>query len=213
MISRVAAIFDLTSQPADRQERASFPPVIESVPIRAAEKEKRTLPKQEIDLNARTGWSQFNQETRVETQARSEEPEKEAISFAAAAVAAGTVRGTSKPLAPSNLTIATPAMKLTMQEAPKRAALKGPPIRWRPPSLGDRLVGYWRGVEQSFVRDCKRLLQNHWQAKTIFRSSTPVGSRPQRNILLPIASWLKQPMAANRHGKNRASQTATAKLR
>jgi general secretion pathway protein A len=218
MISRVAAIFDLTWQPAAyRQEWAPLPPVIESVPVRAEEKAKRTPPRTappEIDVNARTDGWQFNQDTYVEMQAKSEGPEKEAISLAAAAVAAaGTVRETRKPLAPSNPTMATPAMKITMQEAPKRAVLKGPPVRLKPPSLGDRFVVYWRGVEQSFVRDCKRLLQTHSQAKTELSSSTAGGSRPPRNILLPIATWLKRPMAVTRHGKNRASQTATAKLR
>jgi type II secretory pathway predicted ATPase ExeA len=217
MISRVAAIFDLTSQhAANQQEWAPLPPVIESIPFRAEGKAKRTLPTTappEIDVYARTDGPPVNQETCVEMQVKSEEPEKEAISLAAAAGAAGTVRETRKPLAPSKPSIATPAIKITMQEAPKRAVLKGPPIRRRPTSLGGRFVGYWRGVEQSFVRDCKRLLQTHSPAKTELSPSTPVGSHPQRNILLPIASWLKGPMAATRHGKNRARQTATAKLR
>jgi hypothetical protein len=217
MISRVAAIFDLTSQPAvDPQERAPLLPVIASFPVRAEEKAKCTLPTTappEINVNARTDGSQFNQETCLEMQAKSEMPEKEVISLAAAAAAVGTVGETRKSPAPSNPPIATPAIRITIHEAPKRAVLKGLPIRRRPPSLGDRFVGYWRGVEQSFVRDCKRLLQTHSQAKTRLGPSTPLGSRPQKNILLPIASWLKGPMAATRHGKNRARQTAVAKLR
>jgi general secretion pathway protein A len=217
MIHRVAAVFDLTSQPvAGDLERVPLSPVIQSIPVRAEGKAKNTLPSitpQEIDGKARTGGSQFIQETCVEMRAKPEGPEKEAISLAAAAVAAGAIRETREPPALSNLTIAAPAMKIPIGGAPKRAVLKGPPIRWRRPTIGDRFMGYWRGVEQSFVRDCKRLLQTHSHAKTELSSSTPVGSGPQRNILLPIASWLKRPMAATRHGKNRASQTATAKLR
>jgi type II secretory pathway predicted ATPase ExeA len=121
---------------------------------------------------------------------------KESIPLAAAAGAMSASGGTPEALAAPSPRISSPAPKVPEQEAPTPAASKELPIKSNRPSLGNRFMRYCRGVEQSFVRDCKQFLRTSVQAETADRSSDTRRSHLRRKMLIPIAKWMMRPMGS-----------------
>lgn len=92
----------------------------------------------------------------------------EAPVLAAAAAAAGTSSTATVKLR----TARSPIVALVVQEEPELAISKQVtanelPVNWKRPGMSDRLLAYWRGVERSFVRDCRQFLQIHAITKKV----------------------------------------------
>jgi general secretion pathway protein A len=81
----------------------------------------------------------------------------------------------------------------------------------RKPSWTLQFVAYWRDVKESFVRDWKHFLGAHG-AKT--KASSPSVASLQRNVIVPITKWLREPAAASaRRAKNRPAPATARKQR
>jgi general secretion pathway protein A len=165
-----------------------------------------------------------------------------AAAAAAGAAAAGAV-GVGKPSKVGNSSVA-PASAQKANDAAKPKTVTNqvvalnkkvanrtvplPPKRWptqpkqsqpekpaltpeRKPSWTLQFVAYWKDVKDSFVRDWKHFLGAHG-AKTM-ASGTSVASL-QRNVIVPITKWLREPAAASaRRAKNRPAPATARKRR
>lgn len=90
-------------------------------------------------------------------------------------------------------------------------AAKKPIVRTQGPSFGVRFLRYWKSVSDSFLHDWKQLMGAHGLAKSVAASSGVANW--QRNVLVPITKWLKQPAMSPHPRKNSSAPPAAAKGR
>jgi general secretion pathway protein A len=93
---------------------------------------------------------------------------------------------------------------------PKQQQQQKPvPTPQRKPSWTAQFVAYWKEVKDSFVRDWKQLLGAHG-AKTKLSGANVTSL--QRNVIVPITKWLREPAAASaRRAKNRPAPATARK--
>ena len=94
--------------------------------------------------------------------------------------------------------VAKPADSAPPPKKQKSAVAQGP-------GLGARFVRYWKDVTNSFLYDWKQLMGAHGLARSV---DTSVSSL-QRNVLVPMTKWLREPAKTPQsRGKNSQAPAA-----
>ncbi|MGB8322502.1 MAG: AAA family ATPase [Candidatus Acidiferrum sp.] len=162
-----------------------------------------------------------------------------AAAAAAGAAAAGAV-GVGKPSNVGNSQLAQTSAQKAFSAAPPKTVtnqvvalnkkmasrtVQLPPKRWptqpkqqqqqkpaptpqRKPGWTAQFMAYWKDVKDSFVRDWKQFLGAHGATKPSGANATSL----QRNVIVPITKWLREPAAASaRRAKNRPAPATARK--
>ncbi len=177
-IRRVAMTFELGPQAAaqrEQEERSARP-----VSRRAKESPARPVQAIAASADSKTAGNGAPpatvepQEIKPKLKVNSDPArEKAEAPVLVAAAAAGTSRTATGKLR----TARSPIIALVVQEEPelamsKQVASKELPVNWKQPGMSDRFLGYWRGVERSFVRDFRQFLQIHAITKKVAGASS-----------------------------------------
>jgi general secretion pathway protein A len=105
-------------------------------------------------------------------------------------------------------TVPLPPKRWPTQPKQQQHQKPSPSPRLRP-SWTLQFVAYWKDVKDSFVRDWKHFLGAHG-AKT--KASGPSVASLQRNVIVPITKWLREPATASaRRAKNRPAPATARK--
>jgi general secretion pathway protein A len=222
IIRRVATDFDLTSQPADPDEREATSRFGRLVPFRLEERSPRVAAEMAALESAES-------ETIVAEPVPPETPQLEtaaAITVAPALLVEETISlaapATTPTLGPSSLPApASPEPVTTHQvvtlipklvESPDPPTPKKLPANWQGPNLGKRFLLYWKEVRHSFLRDWRHFINAHGPATS--RSAQARVARLQQNVIVPITKWLRQPTSSTTpRQKSRPTQAALKKQR
>ena len=106
-----------------------------------------------------------------------------------------TVQGTA-----SQTSVAAPASAVVTLPAKPVAPTGTARIARQEPSLGVRFVRYWKAVKDSFLYDWRQFMGAHGLARNFDTSVATL----QRNVIVPISKWLREPVKPSQNpGKTR----------